>query len=147
MSECEHVWGFVVPYWRGADKVFIVCENPKCKMVLTKSMAEAMLNECAAIKNERLRFIKANAEVARLNADLVDENAALKREPIWTGKRIEIRRGDSWLREGRKGTAVGEPVFVQQNWLPVLWDDEEDPTFSKLAAIALLTEEQDDDSK
>ena len=72
---------------------------------------------------------------ARLN-----EYAALKREPIWTGKRIEIRRGDNWLREGRKGTAVGEPVFVLQNWLPVLWDDEEDPTFSKLGAIALLKE-------
>ena len=41
---------------------------------------EAMLNECAALKNERLRFIKANAEVAKINADLVEKNAALMRD-------------------------------------------------------------------
>ena len=86
-----------------------------------------------------------NQRLTKHVEDYEAENAALKRESIWTGKRIEIRRGDSWLREGHKGTAVGEPVFVQQNWLPVLWDDEEDPTFSKLGAVALLTAEEQED--
>ena len=42
----EHVckWEFVVPYYKGAEKVFIVCRDNKCKMVLTKEMTEARLN-------------------------------------------------------------------------------------------------------
>ncbi len=51
----------------------------------------------------------------------------------WTGKRVVIRKG--WHGVGRQGTAVGEPVFVLQDWLPVNWDDEEDPDFHKLAGL------------
>ena len=101
-----------------------------------------LIKENATLQNQLSVAMSENQRLTKHVEDYEAENAALKRESIWTGKRIEIRRGDSWLREGHKGTAVGEPVFVQQNWLPVLWDDEEDPIFSKLAAIALLTAEE-----
>ena len=84
MSECEHTWGFVVSYWRGADKVFVVCKNPKCKMVLTKGMAEAMLNEHAALKrlvDEYKPHVDGAWEQVKLKTQRIDEleaeNAAL----------------------------------------------------------------------
>ena len=51
----EHVckWGFVVPYYKGAEKVFIVCRDNKCKMVLTKEMAEDRLNENETLKADK----------------------------------------------------------------------------------------------
>ena len=52
-----------------------------------------------------------------------------------TNKRIEIRKG--WDEAGRQGIALGEPVFVGQDWIPVKWDDEEDPTFHKRAGLIL----------
>ena len=49
VDQCEHEHQFVVPYYKGREKVFIVCRF--CKDVLTKQMAEVMLNEHAALKD------------------------------------------------------------------------------------------------
>jgi hypothetical protein len=74
------------------------------------------------------------------------------RGKYWTGKRVSmvhgaIRDEGDWppglpARDGAniRGTALGEPVFVEQEWLPVKWDDREDPDFCKLALITLLTD-------
>lgn len=53
----------------------------------------------------------------------------------WKGKRIQVKEG--WHEFGKTGIALGEPVFVEQDWLPLKWDDEDDPTFNKLAGIEL----------
>ena len=55
----------------------------------------------------------------------------------YTDRRIKIKQG--WEDAGVTGVAVGEPVFVRQFWLPVLWDDHEDPTFHKLAGIETIS--------
>lgn len=55
---------------------------------------------------------------------------------IWTDKRVVIQKG--WYEAGRQGTALGEPVFVLQDWVPVKWDDEEDPSFHKQAGLAFV---------
>lgn len=48
--------------------------------------------------------------------------------------RIRIRRG--WYEEGKRGTRLGPDVFVGgQFWTPVLWGDEDDPTFHKAAGL------------
>ena len=86
-----------------------------------------------------------SAEIVQCHVEieaLRQENAALKREMKYTGKRVVGSRG--WLEAGKQGKALGEPVFELQWWLPVLWDDEEDPTFGKLGAIALLTTEEEE---
>jgi len=49
------------------------------------------------------------------------------------GDRVQIRVG--WEHAGRQGLAIGQPVFIQQWWLAVLWDDEEDPDFHKLSGL------------
>jgi hypothetical protein len=54
--ECD--WEFVVPYYKGAEKVFIVCRHKDCKMVLTKDMAVAMLNEYEPLKMEIVELRK-----------------------------------------------------------------------------------------
>ncbi len=58
---------------------------------------------------------------------------------LWTNERVVIREG--WHEAGRQGTALGEPVFVEQDWLPVKWDDEEDPTFHKRAGLTFAPDE------
>lgn len=40
----RHEWGFVVPYRDGAEKVFVVCKHPECRMVITKAQATRYLN-------------------------------------------------------------------------------------------------------
>lgn len=35
----------------------------------------------------------------------------------------------------RIGHIIGQPVFVNQLWYPVLWDDEEDPDFCKASCL------------
>lgn len=40
-----------------------------------------------------------------------------------------------WYDGKKLGIQVGEPVFVQQWWVPVIWDDEEDPEFHKEAGL------------
>lgn len=54
----------------------------------------------------------------------------------WSGKRVKIK--PNWNGEGIEGLALGEPVLVQQLWLPVLFDGEEDPTFHKLAGVEIV---------
>lgn len=68
----------------------------------------------------------------------------------WIGARMKVREG--WMRGGfdlskltlaeaeardqlLRCTALGPPVFIGQEWLPVKWDDEEDPKFFKLAGL------------
>ena len=47
--------------------------------------------------------------------------------------KVIIREG--WHDAGKQATVLGPPVFVEQYWLPVVFDDEEDPTFFKLAGL------------
>jgi hypothetical protein len=56
----------------------------------------------------------------------------------WTDKRVVIREG--WYEAGKQGTALGEPVFVLQDWVPVKWDDDEDPDFNKKAGLTFAPE-------
>jgi hypothetical protein len=70
----------------------------------------------------------------------------------WTGMRVRMVNGSirdevDWslgqnVRQAITitGTALGEPVFVEQEWLPVKWDDREDPDFCKLALLMPLAE-------
>lgn len=57
---------------------------------------------------------------------------------------MKIRKGtvvvvkDGWDKAGRVGVALGSPVFVQQEWVPVLFRDAEDPDFFKLAGLEPL---------
>lgn len=56
----------------------------------------------------------------------------------------KIRRGtvlvikDQWDGAGRVGVALGIPVFVRQEWVPILFRDAEDPDFFKLAGLEPL---------
>ena len=52
------------------------------------------------------------------------------------GTRIRIKKG--WEDFGQVGTCLGIPIFVDQLWIPVLWDNEEDPEFFKLAGVERL---------
>jgi hypothetical protein len=56
---------------------------------------------------------------------------------IIIGAAMRAKGKTGWDVEGRSCTVLGEPVFVLQNWTPVLWDDEEDPTFVKSAALEI----------
>ena len=47
--------------------------------------------------------------------------------------KVRIKKG--WLGCGREGTRLGPDVTVGQLWTPVIWDDEEDPTFHKSAGV------------
>lgn len=44
---------------------------------------------------------------------------------------IRLRIKDGWGEAGREGIRLGPDIFCLQNWTPVLWDGEEDPTFHK----------------
>ena len=81
------------------------------------------------------------------------EAVKAREEAQWRGKRVCMGEGcirdeRDWPR-GEKprepstivGTALGEPVVVEQEWLPVLWDDDEDPTFCKLGCLRLAASE------
>jgi hypothetical protein len=47
---------------------------------------------------------------------------------------LRIRRG--WQEAGKRGVRLGPDVYVGgQPWTPVLWDDEDDPTFHKAAGV------------
>lgn len=57
---------------------------------------------------------------------------------------MKIKKGtvivvkQEWDRAGRVGIALGSPVFVKQWWVPVLFRDDEDPDFFKLAGLEIL---------
>lgn len=55
------------------------------------------------------------------------------------GDKVQIKYG--WCNDGRKGSVVGCPVFIEQWWIPILWDDEEDPDFHKDAGLILRPKE------
>lgn len=60
------------------------------------------------------------------------------------GGAVKIRRGtvmvirDGWDKAGRVGVALGAPVYVGQDWVPILFRDDEDPDFYKLAGLEVL---------
>ena len=56
---------------------------------------------------------------------------------IRKGTRVRIRAG--WSGAGRVGKALAAPMFVLQDWVPVVWDDEEDPDFFKDAGLETYT--------
>jgi len=82
---------------------------------------------------EDIRALEARADRAEAGKD-------------WTGMKIIMREG--WARDendfdergtlkpsAKRGTALGPPVFVEQDWLPIKWDDRDDPDFCKLAGV------------
>ena len=52
-------------------------------------------------------------------------------------KDVRIRMREGRDQAGILGTVLGETVYVEQFWVPVKWDDEEDPTFCKEAGLEL----------
>ena len=58
----------------------------------------------------------------------------------WKGWRVRIRR--NWEGAGRLGTAIGEPVFFEQDWVPVKWDDADDPDFHKRAGLLIVDDDE-----
>lgn len=54
----------------------------------------------------------------------------------WEAQMVRIKTG--WENSGKLGVALGEPVTIYRNsqeWLPVIWQGEEDPDWHKLAGI------------
>ena len=51
-------------------------------------------------------------------------------------QRVKVAPG--WDRAGREGVVLAPSVWLQQEWVPVLWDDEEDPYWIKAAAILVI---------
>ncbi len=49
-----------------------------------------------------------------------------------------VRPADGCDGAGRCGSVIGDEVHVDQWWCPVLWDDEEDPDFSKSSCLEPL---------
>lgn len=54
-----------------------------------------------------------------------------------------IKLKDGWSRSGEDdseitGRVLGDPVYAEQWWTPVLWSDEDDPTFVKSAAVTVV---------
>lgn len=60
----------------------------------------------------------------------LDDGRVERANPVY----VVIR--DGWENAGKRGMVLGPPVFVEQNWTPVLWDDEDDPDFHKTAGLA-----------
>ncbi len=54
------------------------------------------------------------------------------------GMRCYIKPG--WYCAGRGGKVLGPNVYSQQDWTPVLWDDDPDPTFHKTAGLYFAPE-------
>jgi len=50
-------------------------------------------------------------------------------------KRFRVRMRDGWEDAGQLGWQLAPSVFERQEWAPVLWDNDEDPTFCKEAAL------------
>lgn len=49
-------------------------------------------------------------------------------------KIVQIK--EDWMGAGRIGKCLGDAVEVHgMMWLPLVWDDEEDPEFFKLSGI------------
>ena len=55
---------------------------------------------------------------------------------------IRCTMKEGWFEAGKTGVILAEPVFVNQYWTPVLWDDEEDPDFCKTAALDFVKPHQ-----
>lgn len=52
-------------------------------------------------------------------------------------KIIQIKEG--WMCAGRIGKALGDAVLVYGiMWVPVLWDEDEDPEWHKLAGLDFI---------
>lgn len=51
--------------------------------------------------------------------------------PIW----VHIRVKKGWHEYPKTGICLGKPVFIEQWWIPIKWDDEDDPTFFKESGI------------
>lgn len=57
-----------------------------------------------------------------------------KHAPTFKREPVMIRQG--WHNAGRQGVRLGPDVRVGgQLWTPVLWSDEDDPTFHKTAGL------------
>lgn len=85
-------------------------------------------------------------ETAALGRVIVPRTSAAPRaivEAVGTTRvtaRVEIRPG--WGDEGRQGAALSGVIDVvalgqRQEWVVVLWDDEDDPNMHKLAGLHL----------
>ena len=58
------------------------------------------------------------------------------------GVRCNIKLG--WWREGKTGIVLGLQNFMcnGQKWTPLLWDDEDDPTFCKTDSLVFTPNEK-----
>jgi len=50
--------------------------------------------------------------------------------------RVKIKSG--WEGAGREGVVLGETVLTGQEWVPMKFDDEEDPEFFKKAGLEFI---------
>lgn len=57
------------------------------------------------------------------------------------GTRVRSKTGSD--RPRRQGTVLAPYVHVEQNWTPILWDDEADPTFYKSVFLELMPDPKD----
>ena len=48
---------------------------------------------------------------------------------------MKVKIKVDWMGAGRTGVSLGQNVFVEQWWMPVKWDNEDDPCFHKTAAL------------
>lgn len=52
------------------------------------------------------------------------------------GRRVRVKKG--WHDAGKCGTVLGDSIYVKQFWSPVLWDEDEDPTFCKETCLEFI---------
>ncbi len=50
--------------------------------------------------------------------------------------RVQVKKG--WGDAGRKGTLFTKPIKFGNDWVGVLWDDEEDPDWFKAAGLDVI---------
>ena len=49
------------------------------------------------------------------------------------GTRVKVKSG--WYEYGKSGTVLGKNILVGNVWTPILWDDADDPDWSKTTAL------------
>jgi len=54
------------------------------------------------------------------------------------GAHIRVKKG--WHEYPKTGICLGKRVFIEQWWVPVKWDDEDDPDFFKQSGVEVYNE-------
>lgn len=58
-------------------------------------------------------------------------------------ERVRVRVKEQYDRAGRFGWQVGPQISEDQPWIPVMWDDADDPDFFKKAGLEFLEHGQE----